>query len=1078
MLDELISICNNTDYDFRDYSFPGDELSYLFNEWVDYYRMKYAITKMIQPKSILEIGIGYGYSAITFLKASENATYLGIYNDSDTFSVDKGAVNWAKKITKNYDAGFLLVNSQSKTTLPGDFYDLIHIDGHQDGDGIFNDLELAMEKGRWILVDCHFLSNENLLSATYFLNKYRDFIEFALTIPSYTGELLIKLKDSARHIFTKYTDKNYSSLKGTYDPYYFLSDCGGYDSFKKFHGRKLEDPRLIAVCCLVNPHNSMEILDVGCGRGELSYALSQSEAQVTGIDYSLSAIQIAKATYLNSTVSNLKFIQDDFLSHKFNKKFDRIIAADFVEHIEEEKLELMIKKIKDILKDDGLFIIHTFPNKLYYQFFYEEKREIAKSIGVYIPQNPRTFYEDLMHINEQTPQSLSLLLNKYFPQLLTWVTNYPDFSGSLTRPFSHEECNNSRTILAVSSLKNLDKDLIIQLLSSKKLDRDGIDVEVLSEQESVNIYSNQKFKLSVILRNNGKERLVSLPPNSVHISYHWLKNDGTYEIFDGFRTDIIPALNPQEQRDFQVEVVAPQERGEYQLQLDLVQEGCFWFEEITNKYLLNINSKVEQNPDECRSEESEVDTFEIKDEEINVEEIMEKIRQSIKERKESDIYKNESATKIEHVFSEVSCSRERNSQEFGIINSNLDIRNNNYSISSHRSMLGKFLIKGRTLVNGEVRRYVDPLFQKQSELNYNIADFLKEITERVNSCSNEIKQLKSEVEELECENRTLKFKIEQLKPEVEELECENRTLKFKIEQLNSETKELKIESEKLKTDIVSNVKKEVESLISSINLDLDNKAWLSRILESRIQKGCKNQVIDSSGNVDSDINYYLFEERFRGSRENILRHQTDFIDYFANCINVLDIGCGRGEFLELAKDKGINAWGIDVDEDMINFCKFKGLDVELKDAIEALEELEDESLDGIFISQVVEHLSPDYLIKMLNLCNRKMRSGFYIIIETVNILSLFSFANFYIDLSHVKPVHPETLRFLLNTVGFRDIETKFSSPVPSEMKLQKLPDPDGMTEKSKTAIRICNQNIDMINDALYGAQDYAIIGQK
>jgi 2-polyprenyl-3-methyl-5-hydroxy-6-metoxy-1,4-benzoquinol methylase len=468
--------------------------------------------------------------------------------------------------------------------------------------------------------------------------------------------------------------------------------------------------------------------------------------------------------------------------------------------------------------------------------------------------------------------------------------------------------------------------------------------------------------------------------------------------------------------------------------------------------------------DECRSEESEVDTFEIKDEEINVEEIMKKIREDIKKRKESTVYKNEVSEEIEQVFSEIFCSSERSSQKLENINSNYDIRNNSYSISSHRPILGKFLIKSRTLVHEEVRRYVDPVFQKQSELNYNLAGLFNDAKERVNSCSKE---------------------MEQLKYEIEELECENITLKSKIEQLNSETKKLKIEYEQLKTDIVSintdivsKMNKEVESVVSSINLDLDNKVWLSRILESRIQKGCDNQVIDSSGTADSDINYYVFEERFRGSRENILQHQTNFIGYFANCTNVLDIGCGRGEFLELAKDKGINARGIDVDEDMINFCKSKGLDVELRDAIEALEDIENKSLDGIFISQVVEHLSSDYLINMLNLCNRKMRYGFYIIIETINPLSLFSFANFYIDLSHVRPVHPETLKFLVNTAGFRDIEAKFSSPIPSEMKLQKLPNFDDLNKKSRLMIEICNQNIDMMNNALYGAQDYAIIGKK
>ena len=501
-----------------------------------------------------------------------------------------------------------------------------------------------------------------------------------------------------------------------------------------------------------------------------------------------------------------------------------------------------------------------------------------------------------------------------------------------------------------------------------------------------------------------------------------------------------------------------------------MQEGCFWFEEITNKVPLNISTEIEKNLYKSRLEGSKMDTFEIKDEEINVEEIMGKIREDIKKRKESGVYKNESSEEVEKVFSEISCSREKNSHEPGTINSNYDIRNNSYSISSHRPMLGKFLIKGRKLVHGEVRRYVDPALQKQSELNSNLAGILNEAKERVNSCSNEMEQLKTEIEKLESENKTLKSKIEQLNSD---------TKKLKIE-----SEQLKIGSEQIQSEIVSNVKKEVESVISSINLDLDNKAWLSRILESRIQKGYENQVADSSGTADlsgtadSDINYYVFEERFRGSREHILQHQTNFIGYFANCTNVLDIGCGRGEFLELAKDKGINARGIDVDEDMINFCKSKGLDVELKDAMEALEETGDKSLDGIFISQVVEHLSPDYLIKMLNLCNKKMKYGFYIILETVNPLSLFSFANFYIDLSHVKPVHPETLKFLVNTAGFRDIETKFLSPVPSEMKLQKLPNLDDLNEKSRSMIEICNQNIGMINNALYGAQDYAVIGKK
>ncbi|WP_054864956.1 class I SAM-dependent methyltransferase [Methanosarcina barkeri] len=96
---------------------------------------------------------------------------------------------------------------------------------------------------------------------------------------------------------------------------------GIIDSYKRYKGREFENSRLISISCLANPNKDMNILDVGCGRGELSYTLSKSGAHVTGIDDSSSAIKTAKAKYLaNSSMKNLEFIQDNFLNHKFNKK--------------------------------------------------------------------------------------------------------------------------------------------------------------------------------------------------------------------------------------------------------------------------------------------------------------------------------------------------------------------------------------------------------------------------------------------------------------------------------------------------------------------------------------------------------------------------------------------------------------------------------------------------------------------------------------------------------------------------------------------------------------------------------------
>lgn len=178
------------------------------------------------------------------------------------------------------------------------------------------------------------------------------------------------------------------------------------------------------------------------------------------------------------------------------------------------------------------------------------------------------------------------------------------------------------------------------------------------------------------------------------------------------------------------------------------------------------------------------------------------------------------------------------------------------------------------------------------------------------------------------------------------------------------------------------------------------------------------------------------------------------------------------------KEQGIGAHGVDLDETMIDYCQMRGLKVELNDAISYLEGLEDSSLDGIFIDQVVEHLEPDYLIRLLQLCHQKMQYGFYLVAETVNPLSFFSFANFYIDLTHVRPVHPDTLRFLFDNAGFREVEVNFLSPVTDDARLQKFPSDWGRDDEGRRMVEVYNRNVEMLNGILYGAQDYSVVGKK
>jgi O-antigen chain-terminating methyltransferase len=262
-----------------------------------------------------------------------------------------------------------------------------------------------------------------------------------------------------------------------------------------------------------------------------------------------------------------------------------------------------------------------------------------------------------------------------------------------------------------------------------------------------------------------------------------------------------------------------------------------------------------------------------------------------------------------------------------------------------------------------------------------------------------------------------------------------------------------------------------------MNKDIENRAWLAGILEDRISKGKESRYDERAATQNGGLNYFVFEELFRGSRDDTKGKQSKFVKYFEGCRNVLDIGCGRGEFLELLVEHGISGRGIDIDEDMVRFCKSRDLKAEKLDAIDYLSQLEDKSLDGIFIDQVVEHLDPDYLIRMISLCYTKMLFGGYIVIETVNPLSLVSFANFYMDMSHKRPIHPETLKFLIRAAGFREAVAQFYEPVGEDRRLRPI-DVKALGEEERRAADLINRNTEVLNNIIFGPQDYAVIGKK
>ena len=217
-----------------------------------------------------------------------------------------------------------------------------------------------------------------------------------------------------------------------------------------------------------------------------------------------------------------------------------------------------------------------------------------------------------------------------------------------------------------------------------------------------------------------------------------------------------------------------------------------------------------------------------------------------------------------------------------------------------------------------------------------------------------------------------------------------------------------------------------------------------------------------------DFDYAGFEDRYRGSEENILDLlKTRYLPHFLTCKRVVDLGCGRGEFLSVLKGSGIDSFGVDMDADMIARCAVRGLTVEKGNAIDYISSANAGEVDGIMCSQVVEHISSQDLIRLVNGAYNVLPQGGMLAIETINPLSLSAYRFSYpMDITHRRFVHPFTLKFLLESVGFSKVELCFYSVAREPISFT------GKTPEDVAAF------LNDVQNALFGEQDYAVIAEK
>ena len=440
-------------------------------------------------------------------------------------------------------------------------------------------------------------------------------------------------------------------------------------------------------------------------------------------------------------------------------------------------------------------------------------------------------------------------------------------------------------------------------------------------------------------------------------------------------------------------------------------------------------------------------------------------------------------------------------------------------IKSHRRIIGPFIVFFKRLIRKLSYWYVQFLFDQQNEFNISAAnsinaikkyieqeqetrnkmldvlsskiEILTEIVPKIESMERTWQELKQAYQELyNASQETHKACQElydasqELKIAYQELYNDNQRCRTAYQELVNANQELRDDLRNLSGNIQEN--KVVDKLNSLMKM-IDEYRRIEEITAARMRR--IEQYIKSGDNSPSglvkdsspsnvpeviDMDYFLFEEKYRGSRSEIKDRQRIYLDYYRGKSNVLDIGCGRGEFVELLVENNINCTGIDLNLDNINYCKDRGLPVIYADALEYLQSCEDASLDGIFMAQVAEHLNPNDLIKLIQIARKKLKTGSYFIAETINPQSLIVFAeSFYMDPSHIKPVHPLTLKFLFETEGYVDIEVKYLLPVSEDVKIPKL---ECLNDVSN--IEKFNAAISHLNNLIYGYRDYAIVAKR
>ncbi len=387
-------------------------------------------------------------------------------------------------------------------------------------------------------------------------------------------------------------------------------------------------------------------------------------------------------------------------------------------------------------------------------------------------------------------------------------------------------------------------------------------------------------------------------------------------------------------------------------------------------------------------------------------------------------------------------------------------------------------------VAGASAEYITPVVQQQKEFNSLVVHLINELISGVTQSLGSIRDFQSMlilyfqriIPVVDTKNREMiGVEDKNVATNLNKFQVEINRFRKDLFDLHAKTQELarnhadvlfKMLDQRLETQEIDSQQRDktIQSMETSLrSLQHVAAAWSTDRKAGKTSAGTE------------EARYFFFEERFRGTREWVRDKFVGYVKYFKTGIGapVLDLGCGRGEFLELLKEAGISGKGVDSNEVMVKKNRDAGLEVSQGDLLEFLFAQPENSLGGIFCSQVVEHLPASVLLRMLEAAFVRLKTGAPILLETVNVSSVFALTQVFTrDLTHITSVHPETLQFMLNACGFKRPEILYTSQVPAVQQLKLFSKPENEAQE------IFNHNMSKLNQLLFGPMEFAIYAVK